>query len=67
MEMKINRIEISENLAYVISVSNGKVKFLTNGTEIDGAGQELFVLKKTEAADWKIIAYHASSRTENTL
>ena len=67
MEMKISRIEVSENLAYVISISDGKVKSLMNGTETIGAGQELFVLKKSGEADWKIIAYHASGRIRNNL
>ena len=63
IEMQINDIETSGDLAYVTSVSKGKVKILDEGIEVNGAGQELFVLKKVNAKDWKIVAYHASSRS----
>ena len=62
MKLKIHQIEISDDLAYVYSTSDGKVKILANGTEIIGGGQELFALRKMENNEWKIAVYSTSNR-----
>jgi uncharacterized protein (TIGR02246 family) len=62
MKLKIHDMQISGDLAYVYSTSEGKVKVLANGSEIIGKGQELFALRKTENKDWKIAVYSTSNR-----
>lgn len=56
-------IEVSGEFAYVVSTSTGGGKLVATSEEVSGAAaQELFVLKKTASGEWKIMAYHASSR-----
>ena len=52
----IEQVTADGNFAYVISHSNGTLKFKDGSPDFNGVGRELFVLRKT-AGVWKIAAY----------
>jgi|GEM_PF-4503688 len=62
MKLSIHQVQVSGNLAYVYSTSEGKVKIRADGSEIIGKAQELFALRKTENNEWKIAVYNTSNR-----
>lgn len=49
--------KISPDWAYARTTSEGTVTVLANGTKLAEANQELFLLHKDSAGDWKIARY----------
>jgi len=60
LEFDIKEVVISENFAYVISNSEGKITLESSETEETSKNQEIFILIK-EGNDWKISRYMFNS------
>jgi uncharacterized protein (TIGR02246 family) len=50
------QVTVDGNFAYLISHSNGTLKFKDGNPDFNGVNRELFVLRKTDGV-WKIAAY----------
>ncbi len=64
LEFDIQEVVVSENLAYVLSNSEGTVALESSETEETSKNQEIFILIKEED-DWKISRYMFNSLSQN--